>query len=66
MQINVRSNNVDQALRILKKRLQREGINRELKRRRFYEKPSEIRVREQNETIRRIRKLNRKKYEQDG
>ncbi|HET9689330.1 MAG TPA: 30S ribosomal protein S21, partial [Pseudolabrys sp.] len=37
MQVFVRNNDVDQALRILKKKMQREGIFRELKRRRFYE-----------------------------
>ena len=40
MQIMVRDNNVDQALRALKKKLQREGVYREMKLRRHYEKPS--------------------------
>lgn len=60
MQIVVRDNNVDQALRILKKKMQREGIFREMKQRRFFEKPSEKRVREQQESVRRARKLARK------
>ncbi len=46
MQIIVRDNNVDQALRALKKKLQREGVYREMKLRRHYEKPSEKRARE--------------------
>ena len=46
MQIIVRDNNVDQALRALKKKLQREGVYREMKLRRHYEKPSEIKRRE--------------------
>ena len=46
MQVLVRDNNVDQALRVLKKRVHREGIFREMKQRGFYEKPSEKRVRE--------------------
>jgi small subunit ribosomal protein S21 len=46
MQVLVRDNNVDQALRVLKKKMQREGIIRELKARRAYEKPSEKRVRQ--------------------
>ena len=46
MQVTVRDNNVDQALRALKKKLQREGVYREMKMRRFYEKPSEKRARE--------------------
>lgn len=66
MQINVRDNNVEQALRILKKKLQREGVYREVKKRRHYEKPSEIRVREKNEAVRREIKLNRKRLERDG
>jgi small subunit ribosomal protein S21 len=41
MQVLVRDNNIDQALRVLKKKMQREGVFREMKRRRFYEKPSE-------------------------
>ena len=53
MQVSVRDNNVDQALRALKKKMQREGIFREMKLRRNYEKPSERRVREEAEAIRR-------------
>jgi len=64
--IIVRDNNVEQALRALKKKLQREGVFREMKLRRHYEKPSERRVREQAESRRRIRKLNRKRMERDG
>ncbi len=56
----VRDNNVDQALRVLKKKMQREGIFREMKMRRHYEKPSEARVREAAEAVRRSRKLKRK------
>ena len=66
MQILVRDNNVDQALRVLKKKMQREGLFREMKRRRFYEKPSEIRVREKAEAIRRVRKLARKQAIKEG
>src|SRR5206468_10469274 len=66
MQILVRENNVDQALRVLKKRMQREGIFREMKLRRNYEKPSERRARERAEAIRRTRKLMRKRMEREG
>ena len=66
MLITVRENNVDQALKVLKKRMQREGIFREMKRRRFYEKPSEKRTRERAEAVRRYRKLQRKKLQRDG
>jgi len=64
--VTVRDNNVDQALRMLKKRLQREGVFREMKLRRHYEKPSERKKREKAEAIRRIRKLQRKRIERDG
>lgn len=66
MQVLVRDNNVDQALRVLKKKMQREGVFREMKRRRFYEKPSEQSVREKGEAVRRARKLARKKGIFDG
>lgn len=66
MQVQVLGNNVDQAIRILKKKSQREGIFKELKLRRHFEKPSERRVREQAEAIRRHRKLLRKRLERDG
>ena len=62
----VRDNNVDQALRALKKKMQREGIFREMKLRRNYEKPSERRAREKAEAVRRHRKLLRKRLEREG
>ena len=65
MQIIVRDNNVDQALRALKKKLQREGVYREMKLRRHYEKPSEKRAREQAEAVTRARKLARKKMQRE-
>ncbi len=66
MQIIVRENNVDQALRALKKKLQREGVYREMKLRRHYEKPSEKRARERAAAVRRARKMERKRMERDG
>jgi small subunit ribosomal protein S21 len=66
MQVLVRDNNVDQALRVLKKKMQREGIIREMKARRSYEKPSEKRVREKAEAIRRARKAARKQAQREG
>ncbi|SIQ20028.1 SSU ribosomal protein S21P [Rhizobium sp. RU20A] len=66
MQVLVRDNNVDQALRVLKKKLQREGVFREMKARSAYEKPSEKRAREKGEAIRRARKLARKKLQREG
>ncbi len=66
MQVFVRDNNVDQALKALKKKMQREGIFREMKLRKSYEKPSERRAREEAEAIRRTRKLERKRLQRDG
>jgi small subunit ribosomal protein S21 len=62
----VRDNNVDQALKVLKKKMQREGIFRELKRKAFYEKPSERKAREKGEAIRRGRKMARKQMQREG
>jgi small subunit ribosomal protein S21 len=66
LQVIVRDNNVDQALRALKKKMQREGIFREMKMRRNYEKPSEKRARERAESVRRHRKMLRKRMEREG
>jgi small subunit ribosomal protein S21 len=66
VQVTVRDNNVDQALKVLKKKLQREGVFREMKLRRAFEKPSERRAREKAEAIRRGRKLERKRIEREG
>ncbi|MBA8832452.1 ribosomal protein S21 [Rhizobium leguminosarum] len=66
MQVLVRDNNVDQALRVLKKKMQREGLFREMKERRAYEKPSERRVREKAQAISRHRKAARKKMQREG
>ncbi|MDH3241910.1 MAG: 30S ribosomal protein S21 [Alphaproteobacteria bacterium] len=66
MLVTVRDNNVDQALRALKKKMQREGVYREMKMRRSYEKPSEKRARERAEAVRRYRKLMRKRMEREG
>ena len=66
MQVLVRDNNVDQALKALKKKMQREGVFREMKLRRHYEKPSEKRARERAAAVRRARKMERKRMERDG
>jgi small subunit ribosomal protein S21 len=64
--VTVRDNNVDHALKALKKKMQREGVFREMKLRRAYEKPSEKRAREKAEAVRRARKLERKRMEREG
>ncbi|OJT98923.1 30S ribosomal protein S21 [Metarhizobium album] len=66
MQVLVRDNNVDQALRVLKKKMQREGIFREMRMRDHFEKPSEKRVREKAEALSRVRKLARKRAIREG
>jgi small subunit ribosomal protein S21 len=66
VQVFVRDNNVDQALKALKRKMQREGLFREMKLRGRYEKPSEKRIRERAESIRRARKLARKKLQREG
>ncbi len=66
MLIQVRDNNVDHALRILKKKLQREGVFRVMKMRKHFEKPSERKKREKAEASRRMRKVLRKRYEREG
>lgn len=64
--VTVRDNNVEQALRVLKKKLQKEGYLRELRKRTHHEKPSKRRVRRKNEAIRRERKMRRKLAQREG
>jgi small subunit ribosomal protein S21 len=64
--VTVRDNNVDQALKVLKKKMQRESVFREMKLRGHYEKPSQKRVRERAEAVRRYRKLQRKRLQREG
>jgi small subunit ribosomal protein S21 len=66
LQVIVRDNNIEQAIRVLKKKMQREGVFREMKARSAYEKPSERRAREKAEGIRRMRKLAKKKAQREG
>ena len=66
MQVIVRDNNVDQALKVLKKKMQREGVFREMKLRGHYEKPSVKKAREKAEAVRRARKLARKRAQREG
>lgn len=66
LQVTVRDNNVEQALRVLKKKMQREGLFREMRARSSYEKPSEKRAREKADAVRRQRKLARKRLQREG
>lgn len=66
MEVSVNDNNVDHALRILKKKMQREGIYKDMKIHRHFEKPSEKKARKKVESLRRTRKLIRKRLEKEG
>jgi small subunit ribosomal protein S21 len=66
MKVVVYDNDIGAALRVLKKKLQREGLFREMRRRRAYEKPSVRAAREQQQNIRRWRKTLRKRLEREG
>ena len=66
VEVYVRDNDVGAAIRVLKKKMQREGIFREMRRRRSYEKPSVRRARQRAEAVRRYRKAMRKRLEREG
>ena len=59
IKIEVKDNNVEQSLRILKRKLQREGFFKILKIKSNYEKPSERKKRERSENIKRAKKIQR-------
>ena len=61
LQVSVKDNNIDLALRSLKKKMQREGLYKEMKLRKHYEKPCLKRAREKEENIRRSRKTAKRK-----
>ncbi len=60
LQVNVKDNNLEHALRSLKKKMQREGLYEEMKLRKHFEKPCLKRARENEENIRRARKTPRR------
>ena len=62
----VKNGNVDRASRTLKKKLQKEGLLRELKQKQYFEKPSAKRARKKAEGIKRYQRNERKKIEQRG
>ena len=66
IEVLVRDNNVDKALRVLKKKLQKDGMFRELRLRQHYEKPSLKRQRKLKESLRRIAKEKRLKRLKEG
>ena len=61
VEVSVKDNNIEGALRILKKKMQREGVFKEMKMRSYFEKPSQKKLRERAENIRRSRKMARRK-----
>jgi small subunit ribosomal protein S21 len=66
MEVEVRNNNVTKAMRILKKKIEREGILQEVREREFYEKPSERKRREKKQNIRRHKKAQRERMREDN
>ena len=61
IKIEVKDNNVEQALRVLKRKLQRDGFFKIVKLKSNYEKPSEKKKRILQENIKRVKKLNKLK-----
>lgn len=65
IEVRVFNNNVEKAIRVLKKKMLKEGIIKELKERRYYEKPSLKRLKEQKENIKRWRKAQKRRMERE-
>ena len=61
IEVQVRNNNVEKAIRVLKKKIQKDGMMRELRQRQYYEKPTLKRQRKLKESLRRVAKENRLK-----
>tara|TARA_R110002153_G_scaffold118088_1_gene262773 strand:+ start:337 stop:546 length:210 start_codon:yes stop_codon:yes gene_type:complete len=66
LEVTVRKNDVVKAMRILKKKLEREGVMQELRQREYYEKPSEKKRREKKANIRRYKKEQRERMRDDN
>ena len=62
----VKNGNVDRAMRTLRKKLQKEGLLKELKQRQYFEKPSAKKARKKAEGIKRYQRNLRKKMERLG
>ena len=58
--VEVRKGNVEQAMRVLKRKVQKEGIVKELRERQYFEKPSEKKRRKKKENIANVKKLKKK------
>ena len=66
LEVTVRNNNVEKAMRVLKKKLLKDGMMRELKERQYYQKPSLIKREAKKLAIRRLKKEQRLKELKDG
>ena len=66
MQVVVKNGNVERAMRTLKKKIQKEGLLRELKQKQYFEKPSAKRARKKAEGIKRYQRNLKKKMERVG
>ena len=66
MQVAVKNGNVERAMRTLKKKLQKEGLLKELKQKQYFEKPSAKRKRKKAEGIKRYQRALKKKQERLG
>ena len=66
MKIDVRNNNVDQAMKVLKKKLQQDGFFNELREREFYMTKGEKKRKSLAAAIRRDQKLKQKRFEEFG
>tara|TARA_B100001996_G_C18381648_1_gene485610 strand:- start:35 stop:241 length:207 start_codon:yes stop_codon:yes gene_type:complete len=62
----VKNGNVERAMRTLKKKLQKEGVLKDIKSKQYFEKPSAKRARQKAEGIKRYQRNQRKKMEQLG
>ena len=65
LEVKVRNNNVEKAIRQLKKKVMKDGLLKELKQRQFYEKPSLKKQRLRKESIKRVNKLRRQQERLD-
>ena len=65
-EVIVRNNNVEKAMRVLKKKLLRDGLMKEIKERQYYSKPSEVKREAKKQSIRRIKKEQKLKTLKEG
>ena len=66
IEVQVRGGNVVKAMRILKKKLEKDGLMQEIRRRQYYEKPSEKKLREKKQNMARVRKREKDKERFDN